>query len=76
MQSAGRGVAGNGISVDEDAETRARHGSRLAGHSLAEALALKSGGQVGIAAAEKAGEKFHDTLSMQQSYTGCLRIVA
>ena len=46
--------AGGVLSVDKNAQAVARNGCRLARHGLAQALALKSGGQVAVAAGKKA----------------------
>ena len=47
-------VPSGALSVNKNAQAVARNGCRLAGHGLVQALALKSGGQVAVAAGKKA----------------------
>jgi hypothetical protein len=60
-ESAAEGSAVCRLLTDEEAEASTRHSGRLTGHRLTEALALESGGQVGVATGEKTGKEFHDT---------------
>jgi hypothetical protein len=58
-------------SADENAQANRGDRRRLARHRLAEALTLKGRGEVyGMALAEQAGKKGHDTSPCIQGYTG------